>query len=809
MKNSILSTLLYKCKKFMEAFVLLFMLQVCVHAQSSPDYIFGDDNGSGWNWTLGTQGISGLGSSYKWQFQATSTTNQYFKLGESSSSTDGQGFWKNNSTSNMQYTGGGAIWNSYYNANMGADGSIYFAISSGKYYVLKAKKDDSNSNTNFSIQELSATPVTITGVTDNFQSTGTSMNVYITLSGSKSPEERVFVRYTTDNWATSIISSEATGSGTSYTAIIPGGGVTATANNKYYVFTTTVAAPSASEADLLAINYNNNSGNYHQVFSKYITILVDGWQTKGRGGPVMWSYATDTPGIKECGSYACGAINGSSVTAYVRTEFNVIGGTNGNNCDCSIYTGSGVVTTTSSTEEQTNLVSTTSGITFYLGAGGLSGFTSACPDSDSRVYTGSDGYLKVDDMNKLVFDSYRTVMSVNYQTGVITSTGWAKINSASSDPLWVKEFDPFNTGQIDFDAVSSSPVVQSCYGAYDITIKLKPAPYVSNQSSGSVATEGGGINETISLPSSDVVYNFTSTSFGGTEGNGVFANQIMTTPVGDLPSGIDAISQLYWNLSTALDTFTCSLTFDLADITGISNSANLRILKRVDSNHPWTTWTEYTLVDATHLRANNVTSLSEWAIGSTGGNALPVELVSFSGAIENNAIVLKWKTAAELNSYGFEIERRLKDCGCEWEKIGFMAAGGNSNSPKDYELKDFVRQTGSYLYRLKIVDNDGKFDYSKEVNINIATPLKYELLQNYPNPFNPVTTLKFALPEASKVTLKIFSLLGEEVAEVVNEEKPAGFHQVEFDASKLSSGVYFYKIETNNFTQIKKMSVIK
>ena len=317
------------------------------------------------------------------------------------------------------------------------------------------------------------------------------------------------------------------------------------------------------------------------------------------------------------------------------------------------------------------------------------------------------------------------------------------------------------------------------------------------------------VDETVNMPSSDVSYNFTVVSFGGTSGDGVFANQIMTTPVGALPSGIDAISQLYWSLSTALDTFTCSLTFDLADITGISNTANLRILKRVDSNHPWTTWSEYTLVDPTHLRANNVTTLSEWAIGSTGGNPLPVELVSFSGAIENNAIVLKWKTATELNSYGFEIERKLKDCGCDWEKIGFITAGGNSNSPKNYELKDFVRKTGTYLYRLKMVDNDGKYDYSKEININVATPLKYELMQNYPNPFNPVTTIKFALPEASKVSLKIFSLLGEVVSELVNEEKPAGFHQVEFDASIFSSGIYFYKIEANNFTQIKKMSVIK
>ncbi len=808
MENSLQTQLTHytHCVKIL---ALLILIPILVQAQTSPDYIFGTDNGSGWNYTNGTVGSSGLGSSYKWQFLANATTTHEIKFGETNLSTNGSGFWMNNAVSNLTYSSGGAVAASYYNADLATNGAITFTITTGKYYVIKAMKQSATSNADFSVQEVSASPVSIVSVTDNYQSAGSSMNVYITLSGSKSAEERVFVKYTTDNWGTSSVTAEATGSGTDYTAIIPGAGVTATSNNKYYVFTTTVASPSAAEADLLAINYNNNSGNCYQVFSKHITILVNGWQTKGRNGPLMWSVPASAPSTKNCHLYVCGDINGSSITAYTSIEFNIIGGTNGNNCDCTPYTGSGTVTTTSATEEQTNLVSTTTGVTFYLGNGGLSGFVSACPDSDNRVYTGSDGYLKVDGVSKLVFDSYRTVMSVNYNTSAISSTGWAKINSAASDPLWVKEFDPYNTGQVVFDAVSSSPVVQDCYGSYNITIKIKPSPYVYNQSSGTVTTEGNSINKTISMPISDISYNFTSASFGGTDGTGVFANQIMTTPVGALPSGIDAISQLYWSLSTALDTFTCTLTFDLTDITGISNTANLRILKRLDSNHPWSTWSDYTLVDATHLRANNVTSLSEWAIGSTGGNPLPVELVSFSGVIENNAIVLRWKTATELNSYGFEIERKLKDCGCGWEKVGFITASGNSNSPRNYEIKDFVHTTGSYQYRLKMVDNDGKFDYSKEVNINVANPLKYELMQNYPNPFNPITTIKYAIPEAGKVTLKIISLLGEQVEELINEEKQAGFYQVEFDASKLSSGVYFYKLESNNFTQTKKLSVIK
>jgi len=558
----------------------------------------------------------------------------------------------------------------------------------------------------------------------------------------------------------------------------------------------------------VAITYNNNNGNYFQIFSKFIVIQVNSWETTGKG-PVMWSYDNAHPSVKTCRDYVCGSVTGTAVWAYVRTEFNVIGGINNSDCGCGTATGSGTLTTTSAIQEQTNLVNTTAGITFYLGNGYLSGFVSACPDSDNRVYTGNDGYIKIGGVSKLVFNSYRTVMSVNYTTGAITSTGWAKINAAASDPLWVKEFDPFSTGQVVFDAVSSSPVVQQCYGAYDITIKIKPSQYVYNQSAGSVLSEGNSINETVNLSASEVSYNFTAASYGGVEGNGVFANQIMTTPAGSLPVGIDAVSNLYWSLSTALDTFTCSLTFDLSHVTGISNTANLRILKREDSYHPWITWGSYTLVDGTHLRADNVTTLSEWAIGSTGGNALPVELVLFTAVREKSAIILKWNTATELNSFSFEIERNIKDCGCEWEKIGSVPANGNSNSYKNYEFKDVLTKYGSYIYRLKMMDNDGRFDYSKEVNVDASSTLDYTLSQNYPNPFNPITKIEYTLPVAGKVIIKVYNANGEEVADILNEDVSAGYYQIEFDASSLASGVYFDRISASNFVQIKKMLLIK
>ncbi len=88
-------------------------------------------------------------------------------------------------------------------------------------------------------------------------------------------------------------------------------------------------------------------------------------------------------------------------------------------------------------------------------------------------------------------------------------------------------------------------------------------------------------------------------------------------------------------------------------------------------------------------------------------------------------------------------------------------------------------------------------------------PVSYSLSQNYPNPFNPVTAINYAVPKQSLVTLRVYDILGREVAALVNEVKAPGYHTVDFNASNLGSGVYFYKLESGNFTDIKKMIVIK
>jgi len=188
-------------------------------------------------------------------------------------------------------------------------------------------------------------------------------------------------------------------------------------------------------------------------------------------------------------------------------------------------------------------------------------------------------------------------------------------------------------------------------------------------------------------------------------------------------------------------------------------------------------------------------------------SALPVELTAFSATVTNDVILLNWSTATEVNNYGFEVERKQTDA--EWNKIGFVEGNGNSNSPKYYTFTDNTVPAGKYLYRLKQIDIDGKFEYSNEIEVDLSAPVNYELSQNYPNPFNPTTVIKYSIPEDNFVTIKLYNILGKEVSTLVNDYKETGKYKVSIDGSKLSSGVYFYSIQAGNFREVKKMILQK
>lgn len=188
---------------------------------------------------------------------------------------------------------------------------------------------------------------------------------------------------------------------------------------------------------------------------------------------------------------------------------------------------------------------------------------------------------------------------------------------------------------------------------------------------------------------------------------------------------------------------------------------------------------------------------------------LPVELISFSGAITNNTIILVWSTATELNNYGFEIQKRNPEKD-EFYSIGFVNGTGTSQSRNEYKFTDKNVTKGLNIYRLKQVDFSGEVNYSGEMQIIYELPVEFSLYQNFPNPFNPATEIKFSIPDNRQVNLIIYNSLGEVVTKIIdNKMMQPGIHKIMFDAQDLSSGVYLYALSQGKNIITKKMLLIK
>jgi hypothetical protein len=208
---------------------------------------------------------------------------------------------------------------------------------------------------------------------------------------------------------------------------------------------------------------------------------------------------------------------------------------------------------------------------------------------------------------------------------------------------------------------------------------------------------------------------------------------------------------------------------------------------------------------APYLLIDGIRVANSW---SSMSSTVPVELTSFTATSANNGTLLKWRTATETNNYGFNVERKASNS--SWENIAFVKGNGTSSEVSNYSFTDKnAGQSGKVSYRLKQVDFDGSYTYSKTVEVNLSKTFSYQLGKNYPNPFNPSTIIKYSVPVKQNVTLKVYNLLGNLVATLVNETKEAGDHSVEFNAKNLSSGVYYYQLQAGNFVQTNKMILMK
>ena len=210
---------------------------------------------------------------------------------------------------------------------------------------------------------------------------------------------------------------------------------------------------------------------------------------------------------------------------------------------------------------------------------------------------------------------------------------------------------------------------------------------------------------------------------------------------------------------------------------------------------------------SSYLTARTFTTLSP----------LPIQLASFVAVRIGDHVQLDWSTISEIHNYGFFVQKkRLNDSLFSDVPNGFIPGHGTTNEPQHYRSVDSTVSPGVWYYRLKQMDLDGSVHYSDMIRIDFYSgvseqqiPTEFSLSQNYPDPFNPSTRIRYALPHATRVRLIVYNTLGQQVAQLVNGQQEAGYHETGLHADGLPSGVYFYRLDADSFTSVRKMLLLK
>ena len=271
------------------------------------------------------------------------------------------------------------------------------------------------------------------------------------------------------------------------------------------------------------------------------------------------------------------------------------------------------------------------------------------------------------------------------------------------------------------------------------------------------------------------------------------------------PVGLIAVSFYQWNAGRIYQ-YSIETSDDLVQWNEVVSNAS-------SSSQEWTL-NEFTNLSARYVRivclSNNQ---GDWAGVWEArifepNNTTAVEFTEFTAKVnENNTVILDWTTASELNCKQFNITRK-KGNG-DFVMVGSVPGHGSVTETQQYTFTDNTVNSGHYTYRLEEVDFSGHTSYSNIVEIEVNNPQDYKLEQNFPNPFNPTTTISYSVPKESFVSLQVYDILGNEISTLVNEKKPQGYYNIEFNAKDLPSGIYFSRIQAGSFVAVKKMILLK
>ena len=242
---------------------------------------------------------------------------------------------------------------------------------------------------------------------------------------------------------------------------------------------------------------------------------------------------------------------------------------------------------------------------------------------------------------------------------------------------------------------------------------------------------------------------------------------------------------------------------------GINSSSQIRFYAGTSTgggninniNTDWMTPSTNGTPTATDFSALSLASLYSINLG-----ALPVELSSFTAHMKDDRAVLRWRTATEINNFGFEIERSAG--GEKWDVIGFIPGAGTSNSPRSYDFEDSRIPQGSVLrYRLRQIDRDGSFEYSPIVEVRQDLLVAQGITGYFPSPARATTTITFALQTSGTALLTLHDLAGRQLMTLAENAADAGVHSAILDVGDLPRGMYLLRLQSADGLHVRPLLV--
>lgn len=352
------------------------------------------------------------------------------------------------------------------------------------------------------------------------------------------------------------------------------------------------------------------------------------------------------------------------------------------------------------------------------------------------------------------------------------------IYTTVSSPLY------FRTGS------STTPVITGWWDEYG----MMPVPTITNEvsfTSGSAFTAPAAAAGT----NNNAIGQFLLDPGAGGSNVTAATVQFTGTPTGitavKLWSSTDATFNSASDVTLSSKTYASSVTFDGFSSAMDINGTYYFITADLGSDANGTVAASIANAAAFTVSSGSITTAISGAALSGASVPLPIQLLSFAAQSKPEGVMLQWTTAKEESFAGFEPERSVD--GSTWKKMTFIAAkAANTSATTAYAYTDNTPVTGHVYYRLKMVDADGVFKYSKQ--LTVVKNAQNASLQNYPNPFSRLTNITFQLPVSSWATLKVFNNAGIEVRTVMNKMMEAGNYTVSFDGASLPAGVYHYTL---------------